>query len=110
MVDSARGRGARNGSWAGSPHQQRQFGSGRNLRAAQIAVKPNLNFIRRSFSGAETLLLFSDGLHRSVPHEQLTANAASAADPREGVQRLADAAVACGTRNTVTALVVRCAG
>jgi serine/threonine protein phosphatase PrpC len=86
------------------------FGSRRNLRAAQVAVKPNLNFIRRSFSGAETLLLYSDGLHRSVPHEQLTANTASADDPREGVQRLADAAVACGTRNTVTELVVRCAG
>lgn len=57
----------------------------------------------------ETLLLCSDGLHGAVSHEQIAAILAQPGEPHEQAQRLVEAALACGSRDNITALVISCA-
>ena len=61
-------------------------------------------------SGDETLLLCSDGLHGSVPHEALRDMMASNQDLPALAQSLISTALEHGSRDNITALVVRCSG
>jgi PPM family protein phosphatase len=60
--------------------------------------------------GGERLLLCSDGLHGVVGDDRLQAILVAAQDEREAADQLVRAALAAGTRDNVTALVVRYEG
>jgi len=64
----------------------------------------------RELTGTETLLLCSDGLHGSVPHETLNDLMTSSEDIQELAQRLIAAALEHGSRDNITVLIVRGCG
>jgi protein phosphatase len=55
----------------------------------------------------ETLLLCSDGLHGAVPHERLVELMTGPAAAAALAQQLVETALECGSRDNITALVVR---
>jgi serine/threonine protein phosphatase PrpC len=57
--------------------------------------------------GGETLLLCSDGLYETLGDDRLLSMMRSGANPRQLAQQLVTAALDVGTRDNVTALVVR---
>jgi serine/threonine protein phosphatase PrpC len=61
-------------------------------------------------SGAERLLLCSDGVSGMIDDEQIGAILAAASDPRDAADRLVAAAVAAGGRDNATAVVVDVVG
>jgi protein phosphatase len=97
-----------------------------NPRNSAVLAEPALRHVLTSVLGArdqteihmteqpvqagQRLLLCSDGLHGSLADPDIAAILASAADPSEAARRLVDAALAGGTRDNVSALVVNIDG
>lgn len=83
----------------------------RHVLTNVLGARPDtlVHLLERERGDHDRLLLCSDGLHGAVPHEQLAAIMASSADAPTQAQQLVDAALACGSRDNITALVVRCA-
>jgi serine/threonine protein phosphatase PrpC len=69
-----------------------------------------VHLLERELTGNETLLLCSDGLHGSVPHDTLRDVLLSNQELPAVAQSLVTTALEHGSRDNVTALVVRCSG
>ena len=69
-----------------------------------------MHLLERELSGDETLLLCSDGLHGSVPHDALQNVMTSSQELPVLAQSLISTALEHGSRDNITALVVRCSG
>jgi protein phosphatase len=82
----------------------------RHVLTNVLGARPDteVHLLERQLSGSETLLLCSDGLHGSVPHETLRGVMASNKDLPGLAQSLISTALECGSRDNITALVVRC--
>lgn len=82
----------------------------RHVLTNVLGARPDtqVHLLERERRAGEALLLCSDGLHGAVPHEQLTAIMSAPGDAAGQAQQLVDAALACGSRDNITAVVVRC--
>ncbi len=104
-------------SWAATVLGKKANQSGasaiRHVLTNVLGARPDteVHLLERERHDDETLLLCSDGLHGSVPQETLLELMATV---RLGVpelaQRLVTTALECGSRDNITALVVRCSG
>jgi protein phosphatase len=83
----------------------------RHVLTNVLGARPDtlVHLLERELSGDETLLLCSDGLHGSVPHETLQHIMASNDELPAIAQTLVSKALEHGSRDNITALVVRCA-
>jgi len=81
----------------------------RHVLTNVLGARPEtlVHLAERELSGAETLLLCSDGLHGSVPHGTLRDLTGSADDLPAIAQKLIATALEHGSRDNITALVVR---
>jgi serine/threonine protein phosphatase PrpC len=61
-----------------------------------------------TLAGDEIFLLCSDGLHSALPDAEIARVLAEDREPAHAARRLVDAALANGTRDNVTVLLVRC--
>lgn len=84
----------------------------RHVLTNVLGARPEtlVHLAERELSGAETLLLCSDGLHGSVPHDMLRDLTGSADDLPAIAQKLIATALEHGSRDNITALVVRSDG
>jgi PPM family protein phosphatase len=84
----------------------------RHVLTNVLGARPDtsVHLLERELSGTETLLLCSDGLHGSVPHETLCDLMASPEDIQQVAQRLITAALERGSRDNITVLIVRGSG
>jgi protein phosphatase len=84
----------------------------RHVLTNVLGARPDtlVHLLERELSGNETLLLSSDGLHGSVPHDTLCGVMASNQELPALTQRLISTALELGSRDNITALVVRCSG
>jgi serine/threonine protein phosphatase PrpC len=82
----------------------------RHVLTNVLGARPDtmVHLLERELSGDETLLLCSDGLHGSVPHETLRDVMASNQELPALVRALIASALEHGSRDNITALVVRC--
>jgi protein phosphatase len=96
--------GSRNGSTAPP--------ATRHVLTNVLGARPDtlVHLTERELAGNETLLLCSDGLHGSVPHETLRDVLISSQDLPAVAQSLITTALEHGSRDNITALVVRCTG
>ena len=96
--------GSRNGSTAPP--------ATRHVLTNVLGARPDtlVHLSERELAGNETLLLCSDGLHGSVPHDTLRDVLISSQDLPAVAQSLITAALEHGSRDNITALVVRCTG
>lgn len=86
-------------------------GATRHVLTNVLGARPDtdIHVLERPLAGDETLLLCSDGLHGSVPVETLQNILATERPLPELLPMFLQAALDCGNRDNVTALVVRCA-
>ena len=84
----------------------------RHVLTNVLGARPDtlVHLLERELSGDETLLLCSDGLHGSVPHDTLQNIMASNEELPALAQTLVSTALEHGSRDNITALVVRCSG
>jgi len=96
--------GSRNGSTAPP--------ATRHVLTNVLGARPDtlVHLAERELAGNETLLLCSDGLHGSVPHDTLRDVLISNQDLPAVAQSLITTALEHGSRDNITALVVRCTG
>jgi len=82
----------------------------RHVLTNVLGARPDtlVHLFERDLAGDETLLLCSDGLHGSVPHETLNDIMASNQELPTLVRTLVTTALEHGSRDNITALVVRC--
>jgi protein phosphatase len=82
----------------------------RHVLTNVLGARPEtqVHVLERELCGRETLLLCSDGLHGSVPHARLRDLVASTEDVSELARSLVTSALEHGSRDNITALVVRC--
>jgi PPM family protein phosphatase len=82
----------------------------RHVLTNVLGARPDtaVHLLERDLSPGDTLLLCTDGLHASVPHETLCGVMASAREPQALAACLITTALAHGSRDNITALVVRC--
>jgi len=82
----------------------------RHVLTNVLGARPDtlVHLLERELSGDETLLLCSDGLHGSVPHDALQDIMASNEELPAIAQTLVSQALEHGSRDNITALVVRC--
>jgi len=103
-------------SWAATMLGAKDGTSGsqatRHVLTNVLGARPDteVHLLERKLSGDETLLLCSDGLHGSVPHETLRNMMASNQELPLLAQSLISTALEHGSRDNITALVVRCSG
>ncbi len=103
-------------SWAATILGGKDGNSGlqatRHVLTNVLGARPDteVHLLERKLSGDETLLLCSDGLHGSVPHETLRNMLASDQELPLLAQSLISTALEHGSRDNITALVVRCSG
>jgi serine/threonine protein phosphatase PrpC len=103
-------------SWAATVLGSKDGNSGpqatRHVLTNVLGARPDtlVHLLERELTGDETLLLCSDGLHGSVPHEALQHVMASKEDLPVLAQSLISTALEHGSRDNITALVVRCSG
>jgi len=103
-------------SWAATVLGSKEAGSGpqatRHVLTNVLGARPDtqVHLLERALSGDETLLLCSDGLHGSVPHDALRDLMASKQELPALAQSLISTALEHGSRDNITALVVRCSG
>jgi PPM family protein phosphatase len=82
----------------------------RHVLTNVLGARPDtlVHLVEHEWSGTETLLLCSDGLHGSVPHETLHDLMASSLDDIEPLaHKLVSAALEHGSRDNITVLIVR---
>jgi PPM family protein phosphatase len=81
----------------------------RHVLTNVLGARPDtlVHLMERELSGGETLLLCSDGLHGSVPHETLRDLLLSNQDLPSLARSLVTTALDHGSRDNITALVVR---
>jgi PPM family protein phosphatase len=84
----------------------------RHVLTNVLGARPDteVHLLERKLSGDETLLLCSDGLHGSVPHDTLQAMLTSDQELPLLAQSLISTALEHGSRDNITALVIRCSG
>jgi serine/threonine protein phosphatase PrpC len=84
----------------------------RHVLTNVLGARPDtlVHLLERELSGTETLLLCSDGLHGSVPHEMLCDLMASPEDLQQLAQKLITTALERGSRDNITVLIVRGCG
>jgi protein phosphatase len=84
----------------------------RHVLTNVLGARPEtqVHLLQREISGEETLLLCSDGLHGSVPYDALQSVMASNQELPTLAQVLISTALEHGSRDNITALVVRCSG
>ncbi len=82
----------------------------RHVLTNVLGARPDtqVHLLERQMFDDETLLLCSDGLHGSVAHDTLREVMASKQELPDLVQTLVRAALDQGSRDNITALVVRC--
>ena len=103
-------------SWAatvlGSKEANSRSNAIRHVLTNVLGARPDteVHLLERELLGNETLLLCSDGLHGSVPHDRLREVMASSQDPPALAQLLISTALEHGSRDNITALVVHCCG
>jgi PPM family protein phosphatase len=103
-------------SWAATVLGSKDANAGshatRHVLTNVLGARPDteVHLLERELSGDETLLLCSDGLHGSVPHETLRDVIASNQELPALAQALISTALDHGSRDNITALVVRCSG
>jgi serine/threonine protein phosphatase PrpC len=101
-------------SWAATVLGSRNGSSAppatRHVLTNVLGARPDtlVHLVERELSGSETLLLCSDGLHGSVPHETLRDLLVSDEEVTALAQSLVTTALDHGSRDNITALVVRC--
>jgi PPM family protein phosphatase len=101
-------------SWAATVLGSRNGSSAppatRHVLTNVLGARPDtlVHLVERELSGRETLLLCSDGLHGSVPHETLRDLLVSDEEVTALAQSLVTTALDHGSRDNITALVVRC--
>ena len=101
-------------SWAATVLGSKEANSGshatRHVLTNVLGARPDtqVHLLERELVGEETLLLCSDGLHGSVPHETLRDVMASNQELPALAQSLISTALEQGSRDNITALVVRC--
>jgi PPM family protein phosphatase len=101
-------------SWAATVLGSKEANSGshatRHVLTNVLGARPDtqVHLLERELVGEETLLLCSDGLHGAVPHEALRNVMASKQELPALAQSLITAAFEHGSRDNITALVVRC--
>jgi len=101
-------------SWAatilGGKEASRGANAIRHVLTNVLGARPDtqVHLLERELRGEATLLLCSDGLHGSVPHDTLRDLVASNQDLPAVAQSLIRSALDHGSRDNITALVVRC--
>jgi serine/threonine protein phosphatase PrpC len=101
-------------SWAATVLGGKEGKSGsvatRHVLTNVLGARPDtqVHLLEREMTGKETLLLCSDGLHGSVPHETLRDIVASNQELSALARSLVSTALEHGSRDNITALVVRC--
>jgi PPM family protein phosphatase len=101
-------------SWAATVLGSKEANSGshatRHVLTNVLGARPDtqVHLLERELAGEETLLLCSDGLHGAVPHDALRDVMASTQELPVLAQSLITAALEHGSRDNITALVVRC--
>jgi len=101
-------------SWAATILGARDASSGphvtRHVLTNVLGARPDteVHLFERELSGGETLLLCSDGLHGSVPQETLRDIVSSNQDLPALAHALISTALEHGSRDNITALLVRC--
>jgi PPM family protein phosphatase len=80
----------------------------RHVLTNVLGARPDalVHLLERELSGTDTLLLCSDGLHGSVPHDTLHDLMASADDIEWLAQKLITTALEHGSRDNITVLIV----
>src|SRR5262252_7924509 len=80
----------------------------RHVLTNVLGARPDtlVHVVERELSTTDTLLLCSDGLHGSVPHDTLRALMASADDLEALAQTLITTALEHGSRDNITVLIV----
>jgi protein phosphatase len=78
-----------------------------NVLGAREAT--DIHLLETSRDGVDAVLICSDGLHTAVSDAQLEGVLRTEADPEQAARTLVDTALTQGSRDNVTALVVRCA-
>jgi len=81
----------------------------RNVLTNVLGGKPtvDVHLMERELSGGEVLLLCSDGLHGALGRDVLRDTVANTADVERAARKLVEMALAAGSRDNVTAVVVR---
>jgi serine/threonine protein phosphatase PrpC len=103
-------------SWAATVLGSKESNGGshatRHVLTNVLGARPDtlVHLLERELSGNETLLLCSDGLHGSVPHDTLQDVMTSDQELPALAQALISTALEHGSRDNITALVVRCSG
>jgi serine/threonine protein phosphatase PrpC len=103
-------------SWAATVLGSRNGNSAppatRHVLTNVLGARPDtlVHLLERELTGNETLLLCSDGLHGSVPHDTLRDLLLANQDLPAVAQSLITTALEHGSRDNITALVVRCPG
>jgi serine/threonine protein phosphatase PrpC len=103
-------------SWAATVLGSRNGNSAppatRHVLTNVLGARPDtlVHLLECELTGNETLLLCSDGLHGSVPHDTLRDVLLSSQDLPAVAQSLVSTALEHGSRDNITALVVRCSG
>src|SRR5262252_6283429 len=84
----------------------------RHVLTNVLGARPDtlVHLVERELSTDDTLLLCSDGLHGSVPHATLHELMTSADDPEALARKLITTALEHGSRDNITALIVRGCG
>ncbi|MEP7306583.1 MAG: protein phosphatase 2C domain-containing protein [Acidobacteriota bacterium] len=101
-------------SWAatilGGKEANRGSNAIRHVLTNVLGARPDtqVHLLERELRSETTLLLCSDGLHGSVPHETLRDIVASNQELPAMAQALIRSALDHGSRDNITALVVRC--
>ena len=86
--------------------EQAQSHKRRNLITRALGVDAAVQADFDTVSGADRLLLCSDGVSSALTEHQIAIVLSASTEPRAAAEALVEAAVAAGTRDDATALVI----